>query len=280
MEKYSYKILIVDDRVESLKVLVAYIQESFPRCTIYQTISGNEAIKIVNKTSPDLIITDWDMAEMSGIEFIRELKNRAATKDIPVIMATGVMLTSENLKIALEAGAFDYLRKPIDPVELVARVNSALLISLYHNQSIELKNQELAENALYLVKNNEFNISITDKLSKFVDFAELKGSEKVILNSIIQEIDNHTRTNSWQRFNVAFQSVYPNFNRTLLDRYPDLSAAELKLCTFIRMGMNIKDVASLLSLNPASVKVARSRLRKKLDLDTTENLDTFLATFG
>ena len=98
----NYKILVVDDMIESLQVMVNFIQRSNPEYTIYQSNSSKQALKIIRQTLPDLIITDWDMPELDGIELIRELKADDNTKDIPVIMATGVMLTSDNLKKALE----------------------------------------------------------------------------------------------------------------------------------------------------------------------------------
>jgi len=78
---------------------------------------------------PDLIITDWEMPIMNGIEFIKLLKSNEKTHDIPVIMCTGVMTTPENLKTALDAGAVDYIRKPVEKLELMARVNSMLKLS-------------------------------------------------------------------------------------------------------------------------------------------------------
>ncbi|MBI9064744.1 MAG: response regulator [Marinilabiliaceae bacterium] len=147
----KYKILVVDDMIESLQVIVNFIQRSNPEYTIYQSNSSVAALKIASKTLPDVIITDWDMPVMDGIELIRKLKQENRTKDIPIIMATGVMLTSDNLKLALEAGAFDYIRKPIDPIELTARIHSAITIIQVHRKNLEKKNRELAENALYLV---------------------------------------------------------------------------------------------------------------------------------
>jgi signal transduction histidine kinase len=69
---------------------------------------------------PDLIITDWEMPGMSGIDLIKKLKNNKMTFDIPVIMCTGVMTSSKNLMTARNVGAADYIRKPIDKIELLA----------------------------------------------------------------------------------------------------------------------------------------------------------------
>lgn len=275
----KYKILVVDDMIESLQVIVNFIQRSNPEYTIYQSNSSVEALKIASKTLPDLIITDWDMPVMDGIGLIRKLKQEDLTKDIPIIMATGVMLTSDNLKLALEAGAFDYIRKPIDPIELTARIHSAITIIQVHRENLEKKNRELAENALYLVKNNEFIIDLKKKLEDFSSFVNLREMDKELLNAIQENIDVKIKADSWERFDLSFQAVHPHFQTNLLEKHPDLTPNDLKLCTFIRMGMSIKDIASVLYLSPDSIKVSRSRLRKKLALTTDQNLEGFLLLY-
>lgn len=124
-----YSILVVDDRPDNLKIIVDYLKESELSLTILKAPNGKIACRIAEKKLPDLIITDWEMPEMNGIETIKYLKSRESTKDIPVIVATGAMTLTENLKTAMEAGAVDYIRKPIDKTELTARVNSMLKLA-------------------------------------------------------------------------------------------------------------------------------------------------------
>lgn len=273
-----YKILIVDDLIESLKVIVLHLQRSNPEYTLYQSNSSTKAIEIAQKVIPDLIITDWDMPEINGIEFMKTLKGIESTKDIPFVVASGVMITSENLKIALEAGAVDFLRKPIDPIELQARINSALLISKYHKESIRQKNHELMEITLNLTKNNEFNIDIKNMLQHMLDSEKSLLESKSDIRKIIDLLDNKIKTSGWDQFNIAFHNVKPNFNRNLLIKFPDLTPAEIKLSGLISLGMSSKDISSLLNQSPDGIKVSRSRLRRKLNLDTEQNLESFLAT--
>lgn len=122
----KHKILIVDDEVANLQIIVEILEEASSEYEIFQTLNGQRALEIVPKVTPDIIITDWEMPVMNGIELIRELKAKPETADIPVIMCTGVMITPDNLRTALEAGAVDYIRKPIDAVELIARLRSML----------------------------------------------------------------------------------------------------------------------------------------------------------
>jgi CheY-like chemotaxis protein/DNA-binding CsgD family transcriptional regulator len=90
---------------------------------------GQGAVDLALQENPDLIILDWTMPRMDGLEAMRIIKNNPQTADIPVIMITGIMTTPENLMLSLQAGAADYLRKPFVRSEFIARVKSALLLS-------------------------------------------------------------------------------------------------------------------------------------------------------
>ena len=125
----SYKILIVDDEPDNIRVIRNCITGANEPYTLFQALKGELAVKIAEAEIPDLIITDWEMPGMDGIELIKILKQNKNTSEIPIIMCTGVMTSSENLYTALMAGAVDYVRKPIDTVELIARVKSMLELS-------------------------------------------------------------------------------------------------------------------------------------------------------
>jgi len=269
------KILIVDDIPENIRIIVSLLEKSNPEYRLYQAISGADALEVTNSIDIDLIITDWDMPQINGIQLVERLKADPKKMNIPVIMATGIMLTSADLKVALNAGAVDYIRKPIDPVELIARTNSVLQLADYHNQIIEQKEKEVAENALLLIKNNKFNISITKKLQE-IKCADKKS--KKIVDVIIGEIDEKIRDDGWQRFELAFETVNKDFSKKLLQKYPAITASEIKLSIFIKLGMKTKDIATVLYKTPESIKVARHRLRQKLGLSSTQNLTTFFTS--
>lgn len=124
-----YQVLIVDDQVENLHVIVSIVTKRAADFEVLQALDAKSALEIARAELPDLIITDWEMPEMNGIQLIQELQADDNTKDIPVIMCTGIMTKSENLQTALDAGAVDYIRKPVDEVELVARIRSMLKLS-------------------------------------------------------------------------------------------------------------------------------------------------------
>ncbi len=125
----QYTILIVDDELINLENLIDAIRLTNKNYKVLRANSAQLALKIITKEVPDIIITDWNMPDMDGIDLIKKIKSQPTLVDIPVIMCTGVMLTSQNLKAALDAGAIDYIRKPVDPIELEARVQSSLKLS-------------------------------------------------------------------------------------------------------------------------------------------------------
>ncbi len=275
-----YKVFIIDDDIDNLKTFISIFEQYCPQYDIFQTNNPKNAVEIASKVHPNLIVTDWDMPHLTGIDVIKQIKNKKETKDIPIIMATGVHITSTDLQLALHAGAIDFIRKPIDPIELVARTHSALMVFEFQKQVIEAKDQELTESSLYLVKSNKFNVDITKKLRELSTMIDTKNGDAINrLNQAIKEFNNRIKEDGWYRFNLSFDKVHKGFNKQLLATYPELTAGELKLCAFIRLGMNNKDIASVLNQSPDSVKVSRSRLRKKLCIEQSQNLEAFISGF-
>jgi len=273
-------ILIVDDLVENLQVIVSMFEQNRPDLVIYQANSAKMALDLALRILPDIILTDWDMPAMSGIDLILELKKHKTTRGIPVIMATGMMLSPENLREALEAGAVDFLTRPINAVELLARSHSALLLSEQHKNALAEKDRQLAEIALNITKNdaflNKFKKRMEDLLLTLPD-NQIQQREK--LASFITDLEGHLIQENWQHFQLSFDAVHSSFIQILAEAHPELSPAEVKLCIFLRLGMNTKDISNLLYLNPESVKVARYRLRKKLGLTFPHNLHNYLSAF-
>ncbi len=145
------KILVVDDDPGFVRQIVEVLESCGEGYVMVRALGGERALEVARKARPHLMITDWEMPGLSGIETIRKMKADPAIRDIPVIMATGVMTSSESLKTALEAGAVDYVRKPIDGVELVARVRSVLLLADSYSE-IRRQRDELADRTARLEK--------------------------------------------------------------------------------------------------------------------------------
>jgi len=272
----AYKVLIVDDQPENIQTIAEMLEQEHPEYRLYQATTGRTALQIAKYHKADLVISDWQMPGMSGIELTKALKSDPDTQHIPVIIVTGVMLTPADLEIALSAGAHDYMRKPVDAVELAARTHSALRIVSMHMLDIKNKNKELDEKTLLLIKNNQFNINLVSRLSNLIAAGNLSTEAENDLLEIINALDQKLNEDNWQQFEIAFHNVHPRFSTSLLSRYPDLTPGELKHSILIGLGLNIKDMASVLNQHPDSIKVTRSRIRRKLGISNETNLQSFL----
>lgn len=271
----TFKILVVDDEPSNISI-IADILEKY-NYEIIAAYNGNVAYQVAQNQIPDLILMDWDMPVMNGLDSIKILKKDYSTKDIPVIMISGIMTSSANLKTAFDAGAIDYVRKPIDELELTARVRSMLILSMYYKETIDLKNRELTAAAMKLIKTNESDSKLLGKLKDLKD--NFKTDHEQLenkLDNIIHDVVLRKKENSWLQFEEYFKMVNPEFNIKLLTNHSDLTPAEIKLATLLRLNINTKDIASILSLSPESVRISRTRLRKKLNLDASANLIGYL----
>lgn len=135
------KILIVDDESRNVKLLMAMI--SFQEYQMFSALSGKEALELVNQVKPDLILLDVMMPGMNGFEVCQRLKEDDRTRALPVLMVTALSEKEHRIR-AMEAGADDFLSKPVDQTELLIRVKSLLRIKSYHDELRE-KYQEIAE---------------------------------------------------------------------------------------------------------------------------------------
>lgn len=117
----SLKILLVDDEINLVDPMAYTLkQRGFDTAIAY---NGEQAIKIYESEEPDLILLDWSMPDVSGIDVLKHI--RKSQNFVPVIMITGKS-AKEDIVEGLEAGADDYITKPFNWEELMARVNSAI----------------------------------------------------------------------------------------------------------------------------------------------------------
>lgn len=122
-KKNPPKVLIVDDVAINVEILENIIQSEgyISLCAL----SVHEALDIMDETLPDLILSDYTMPGMNGMEFCRLLKSNPRTRKIPFIFIT-VADSREDKKEAFMAGAVDFIPKPFEPVEVIMRVNNQL----------------------------------------------------------------------------------------------------------------------------------------------------------
>lgn len=123
------KILVVDDEPMNVELFDAYLSKDYH---ILKAYDGNEALLKVETTNPDLILLDIMMPGKNGYEVCKQLKDDPKTMFIPIIIVTALKEKEDRIK-GLEAGADDFLSKPIDIIEVTARVKSLLRVKQYYD---------------------------------------------------------------------------------------------------------------------------------------------------
>lgn len=115
----SQVVLVVDDTIDSIHMLNDVLEES--RFTVLVALEGAQALTITKNIRPDIILLDAIMPNMDGFETCRQLKLNPQLADVPIIFMTGLSDT-EHVVMGLNAGGVDYVTKPINPDELIARM--------------------------------------------------------------------------------------------------------------------------------------------------------------
>jgi two-component system, sensor histidine kinase and response regulator len=159
-------ILIVDDNIDNLKVLGNILKENNYKIALSQ--SGKDVFDIMENISPMVILLDIMMPEMDGFEVLRRLKDDPDKKDIPVIMVTAKDEAAD-IERALDLGAVDYLTKPVNKIELLARLRSTL----------KLRENELALKEM-LKSKEEFIHMVAHDLR--TPFASITGFADMLMN--------------------------------------------------------------------------------------------------
>ena len=286
------KLLLIDDESEQQMAFMDMLEAQGNEYAILSAFSGQEALEIISKERPDIIVSDWDMPSMSGIELIQTLKQNAETADIPIIICTGIMTHSEHLKVALEAGANDYVRKPFDAIEVDARINAMLSFSREQKmrrraeqelmqyqldmsiQLVETKQQSLVVTKACLMHNTTYIEEIVARLKALA--GEVSESCKMKLFLLISRIQSDLKRGTWEELTRHFEEIHPSFLRHINYSYPKLSTNEVELCLYIKMNMSNAEIQIATYKSYDALKKARQRLKKKLGLSHDDSLDLFI----
>jgi tetratricopeptide (TPR) repeat protein len=157
------------------------------------------------------------------------------------------------------------------------RRTSAELKSDKLKLELNSKRKELATKMMYLLKKNEFIFSISGRLKELNK--ELSKANKKDMFQILHDLESMSNDQAWEEFELRFQEVHKDYYNHLGQAFPDLTPNELKLCAFLKLNLSTKEISSITFQSTESIKTARYRLRKKLNMDRETNLTSFLNTF-
>ncbi len=145
---------------------------------------------------------------------------------------------------------------------------------------IQFKNKELTSSTYHLVEKNELINAIKSLISNL----EKKFSDNPEINKELKQIHKLTQQNAhedeeWSTFIASFDEVHADFFKRLNMEFKDLSPTDYRMCTYLRMNLTSKEIASLMNISIRSVETNRYRLRKKLNLSSETNLTQFILMY-
>jgi adenylate cyclase len=181
-------ILVVDDLAQNIRLLEAVLA---PRgYVVASATSGSEALAHVSTKPVDLVLLDIVMPGMDGHEVCRRLRADEATRYLPIVMITA---SGEQEKVAaIEAGADDFVAKPFDQAELLARVRSLLRIKRYHD-TIEAQAAELAAWNQQLERRVEAQVAELERVGRMRRFLSPQVADLVVSSGDESFLESHRR---------------------------------------------------------------------------------------
>ncbi|MBI2539823.1 MAG: response regulator [Deltaproteobacteria bacterium] len=185
--KTPAKILVVDDTPKNVKLLADLL--SAKGYAVATASSGAEALAKVEAEKPDLVLLDVVMPEMSGYEVCRKIRENPATEVLPIVMVTALDPSEERIK-GLQAGADDFLTKPINQAELLARVKSLLRIKELYD-TVQAQAAEVADLNKTLEHRVQEQVGQLERLGRLKRFFSPQLAELILCGNCEDPLKTH-----------------------------------------------------------------------------------------
>lgn len=172
-----------------------------------------------------------------------------------------------------------YDRKKVKLEENLQREQAAHLARLEKDKmarEIKQKQKELARSTMDLARKNELILELKNMLTANKDSLGNRQGYRKFIKKLNNSINNKQ---DWKRFELSFKELHEDFFEKLLEQYPELTPKDLRLCAYLKMNLASKEIAPLMGISVRGVEIHRYRLRKKLRLDSSQNMSNYLITF-
>lgn len=185
------------------------------------------------------------------------------------------MFTAALLVLVLLLFALLYLmshnrnkRLNLEKENMALNTKNTILENKNLQNELEVRNKELTTHVMNMIQKNELIGQVVEVLSD----NKLKLAEKNenTINNVIKNLNKVQEENAWEEFELRYQQVHNEFYEKLQSVAPNLTTNERRLCAFLRLNMTTKDIASITGQSLRSIEVARTRLRKKLDISNSD----------
>lgn len=254
--KSSAHILIVDDVPQNIQIIARILSQDHYGLSFSQ--SGAEALKLTQNASFDLILLDVQMPEMDGYQVCRQLKQQAVHAQVPILFLTA-NASAEQVSKGFEVGAVDYISKPVEPLELRARVKNHLALKQAHDfileQNISLQQLNLEKNELLKMVSHDLRNPLTvmvsglDFLNRHLDepdprierrlknmWLATERMESIIDHFLNREsilVGNRVLQLEWLELRTLLTKVKSHFQEDALNKNIDLCLQlEVEICVY------------------------------------------------
>ncbi len=224
--------------------------------------SGKEINKQINELQKkyNKVEQEAEIAQLNAAVLLEKGKIRLL---IIFALSLSIVLLIISFKLILRQKDILYINRQVKVEHEKVRLN------------LELKNKELVTNALHLSSLTEFSNKLAINIQDIIMQTETIAT-KNSLTEILYQINNVVPQGAWKNFEIRFEQVHEVFIEILLKRYPDLSPAEIKICSFLRLNLTTKDIAILTHRSQRTIENQRNSIRKKMNLLAESNLESYL----
>lgn len=294
LDKYDQAILLLEDAIELHNKTNNYRSEIIGLrilSAIYNSKGNYKREALLNKRESELkdsLAIQENMGQIVQLEAHYEYEKQRKEDELEqqillakkekstliFIMTTGILSLSfflsilfyRNLKIKAKRDKFRSDSLALEQKNLELEKQNLLLQNSKLEQEVENKSKELTTHVMYLVQKNEFINSVTKRLSDLTN-EESKPVNKQRVNSIIRQMKANVDKTAWDEFEIRFQQIHQDFYTKLNERVPNLTTNEKRLCAFLYLNMTTKEISAITFQSIKSIEVARTRLRRKMQLD-------------
>lgn len=282
--KHQDVVLVVDDSPETLSMLSQLLDQQ--GLTVLIALDGDQAINIAHKMKPDMILLDAIMPNMDGFETCRQMKLDPILKGIPIIFMTGLSDT-EHMVMGLEAGGVDYVSKPINTPELLARMR------------VHLSNSRMTHSARAALDTAGQNIFTTDRegnlswatpqvIALFESAqADSDWQEKTLAPALRSWLDRAPEPGRKLAFNAPLKTLQCRYlsdvnseehlfklfeadgasDSNLLKKAFTLTERETEVLLWIANGKTNREIAQILELSPRTVNKHLEQVFRKMSVE-------------
>lgn len=233
----------------------------------------------IAKSISEETIRKENLKNVSGLEL--EFNEKMKQNDLIIKQNSREKFFKVSIIVLILILAIVFLLLRLQKIKVRNRiVENQLLVKKLEEKNTELnsKNKQLANKNLQMLQTSEIIESTHKELIEIREQKNLSSNER-ILSRLIYDLKKGSQSFNKDEFEKFFMEIDSDFYKRLLDKFPYLTKNELRLCAFLKLNLSSKEISAITMKNPQTIAVARSRLRKKMGLDESENLVNFLIQF-